>query len=164
MTATASIDAIEWLRQQVEAAVDGLRTMLTEMVNLLRSSELDAICGAGYGPGPPGPKPTSSCGRGMQAGGLLRFFGSCGPRPRPGTLPGPVRELIPSRLALRSNVSRKRLDRSAQSIAVTVATPRLQRLDRVRDELGGRGAGREVPLVAAGPVPYEHSVLSLARD
>ena len=49
MVATASIDAIEWLRKQVEAAPDGLRTMLTEMVNLLMSSELDAVCGAGYG-------------------------------------------------------------------------------------------------------------------
>ena len=49
MAATASIDAIEWLRKQVEAAPDGLRTMLTEMVNLLMSSELEAVCGAGYG-------------------------------------------------------------------------------------------------------------------
>ena len=49
MAATASIDAIEWLRKQVEAAPDGLRTMLTEMVNLLMSSDLEAICGASYG-------------------------------------------------------------------------------------------------------------------
>jgi len=49
MAATASIDAIEWLRKQVEAAPDGLRTMLTEMVNLLMSAEVDALCGAGYG-------------------------------------------------------------------------------------------------------------------
>ena len=49
MAATASIDAIEWLRKQVEAAPDGLRTMLTEMVNLIMSAEVDAVCGAGYG-------------------------------------------------------------------------------------------------------------------
>jgi len=33
----------------VEAAPDGLKAMLTEMVNLLMSSELEAVCGAGYG-------------------------------------------------------------------------------------------------------------------
>ena len=49
MAATTSIDAIEWIRKQVEAAPDGLRAMLTEMVNLLMSSELEAVCGAGYG-------------------------------------------------------------------------------------------------------------------
>lgn len=49
MAATASIDAIEWLRKQVEAAPDGLRAMLTEMVNILMGSEVDTICGAGYG-------------------------------------------------------------------------------------------------------------------
>src|SRR5512146_2086955 len=49
MAATASIDAIEWLRKQVEAAPDGLRTMLTEMVNLLMSAEIAGVCGAGYG-------------------------------------------------------------------------------------------------------------------
>jgi transposase-like protein len=49
MVATTSIDAIEWLRKQVEAAPDGLRTMLTEMVNVLMGSEIDAACGAGYG-------------------------------------------------------------------------------------------------------------------
>jgi len=49
MAATASIDAIEWLRKQVEAAPDGLRTMLTEMVNVLMNAEVDAVCGAGYG-------------------------------------------------------------------------------------------------------------------
>jgi len=40
-----------------------------------------------------------------------------------------------ARAPLRWNVSRERLDRSAQGIAVTVVTPRLQRLDRVRDEI-----------------------------
>jgi putative transposase len=49
MAATASIDAIEWLRKQVEAAPDALRTMLTEMVNLLMTAKVDAVCGAGYG-------------------------------------------------------------------------------------------------------------------
>ena len=49
MAATASIDAIEWLRKQVEAAPDGLRTMLTAMVNVLMSAEIDGLCGAGYG-------------------------------------------------------------------------------------------------------------------
>jgi transposase-like protein len=49
MAANASIDAIDWLRRQVEAAPDGLRTMLTEMVNLLMGAEIDAVCGASYG-------------------------------------------------------------------------------------------------------------------
>lgn len=49
MAATASIDAIEWLRKQVEAAPDGLRTMLTTMVSALMSAEVEAVCGAGYG-------------------------------------------------------------------------------------------------------------------
>jgi len=49
MAATASIDAIEWLRKQVEEAPDGLRTMLTEMVNVLMGNEVDAVCGAAYG-------------------------------------------------------------------------------------------------------------------
>jgi putative transposase len=49
MAATASIDAIDWLRKQVESAPDGLRTMLTEMVNVLMNADIDGICGAGYG-------------------------------------------------------------------------------------------------------------------
>jgi hypothetical protein len=49
MVATASIDAIEWLRKQVEAAPDGLRAMLTQMVNLLMNAEVEEVCGAGYG-------------------------------------------------------------------------------------------------------------------
>ena len=49
MAAPASIDAIEWLRKQIEeSAPDPLKTMLVEMVNLLMSAEVDAICGAGY--------------------------------------------------------------------------------------------------------------------
>jgi hypothetical protein len=50
MAATASIDAIEWLRKQIEeAAPDPQKTMLTEMVSLLMSAEVDAVCWAGYG-------------------------------------------------------------------------------------------------------------------
>lgn len=49
MAASASIDAIDWLRKQVEEAPDGLKTMLTEMVNVLMGAEIDAVCGAGYG-------------------------------------------------------------------------------------------------------------------
>ena len=49
MAAAASIDAIEWLRKQIEeSAPDPLRAMLVEMVNLLMSAEVDAVCGAGY--------------------------------------------------------------------------------------------------------------------
>lgn len=49
MAASASIDAIDWLRKQVEEAPDGLKTMLTEMVNMLMGAEIDAVCGAGFG-------------------------------------------------------------------------------------------------------------------
>jgi putative transposase len=50
MAATASIDAIEWLRKQIEeTAPDPLKTMLTTMVSALMSAEVDAVCGAGYG-------------------------------------------------------------------------------------------------------------------
>jgi hypothetical protein len=49
MAATASIDAIEWLRKPIEeTAPDPLRTMRTEMVNLLMAAEIDGVCGAGY--------------------------------------------------------------------------------------------------------------------
>jgi putative transposase len=49
MAAPASIDAIEWLRKQIEeSAPDPLRLMLVEMVNLLMSAEVDAVCNAGY--------------------------------------------------------------------------------------------------------------------
>jgi putative transposase len=49
MAAVASIDAIDWLRKQIEeSAPDPLRTMLVEMVNLLMSAEVDAVCNAGY--------------------------------------------------------------------------------------------------------------------
>ena len=46
MAATAS--AIEWMRKQVESAPDALREMLTQMVNVLMSAEIDEVCGAGY--------------------------------------------------------------------------------------------------------------------
>ena len=49
MAAAARIDAIEWLRKQIEeSAPDPLRAMLVEMVNVLMSAEVDAVCGAGY--------------------------------------------------------------------------------------------------------------------
>jgi putative transposase len=49
MAAAASIDAIEWLRKQIEElAPDPLKAMLVEMVNLLMSAEVEAVCGAGY--------------------------------------------------------------------------------------------------------------------
>jgi putative transposase len=49
MAAPASIDAIEWLRKQIEeTAPDPLRAILVEMVNVLMSAEVEAVCGAGY--------------------------------------------------------------------------------------------------------------------
>ena len=48
MAAPASVDAIEWLRKQIEeSAPDPVRAMLVERVNLLMSAEVDAGCGAG---------------------------------------------------------------------------------------------------------------------
>lgn len=50
MAAMASIDAIEWLRKQIEeTAPDPMKAMLTTMVGALMSAEVDAVCGAGYG-------------------------------------------------------------------------------------------------------------------
>src|SRR3954469_13253315 len=50
MAAPASIDAIEWLRKQIEeTAPDPLNAMLVQMVELLMSAEVDAVCGARYG-------------------------------------------------------------------------------------------------------------------
>jgi len=50
MAAPASIDAIEWLRKQIEeTAPDPLKAMLVQMVELLMSAEVDAVCGARYG-------------------------------------------------------------------------------------------------------------------
>ena len=49
MAAPASIDAIEWMRKQIEeTAPDPLKAMLVEMVNQLMSAEVDAVCNAGY--------------------------------------------------------------------------------------------------------------------
>ena len=49
MTATKKIDAMQWLRNRIEEAPDGLRDALTESVTALMSAEVDALCGAGYG-------------------------------------------------------------------------------------------------------------------
>ncbi len=50
MAAAASIDAIEWLRKEIEeAAPDPLRAMLVEMVNVLMGAEVDAVCNASDG-------------------------------------------------------------------------------------------------------------------
>ena len=49
MAAPAGIEAIEWSRKQIEeSAPDPLRAMLVEMVKLLMSAEVDAVCSAGY--------------------------------------------------------------------------------------------------------------------
>lgn len=45
----SKIDAIEWLRKQVEDAPDPLRETLGQMVTLLMGAEVDALCGAEYG-------------------------------------------------------------------------------------------------------------------
>ena len=49
MTAEGSIDAVEWLRKQVEAAPDPVREIVTEMLGKLMNAEADALCGASYG-------------------------------------------------------------------------------------------------------------------
>jgi transposase-like protein len=49
MVATSSIDALDWIRKQVEAAPDSLKEALTQMMTLLMSVEVDAVCGARYG-------------------------------------------------------------------------------------------------------------------
>lgn len=43
------IDAIEWLRKQVEDAPDPLREVLSQVVGALMGTEADAMCGAEYG-------------------------------------------------------------------------------------------------------------------
>jgi transposase-like protein len=49
MAAVASIDAIEWMRKQIEeTAPDPLKVMLVEMVNQIMSAEVEAVCNAGY--------------------------------------------------------------------------------------------------------------------
>ncbi len=48
--ASACIDAIDWLRKQIEeTATDPLNTVLTTMVRALMSAKVDAVRGAGYG-------------------------------------------------------------------------------------------------------------------
>jgi putative transposase len=49
MAAEASIDAVEWLRKQVEIAPDPVKELLTEMLGMLMDAEADALCGANYG-------------------------------------------------------------------------------------------------------------------
>ena len=49
MTAKTNIDAIEWLRKQMEQAPDGLRNTLGEVAQLLMEADADAACGAGWG-------------------------------------------------------------------------------------------------------------------
>ena len=49
MTATKKIDAMQWLRNQIEEAPSGLRDALAESVKALMNAEADALCGAEYG-------------------------------------------------------------------------------------------------------------------
>jgi putative transposase len=49
MTATKKIDAMQWLRNQIQEAPTGLRDALTEAVKVLMDAEVDALCGAEYG-------------------------------------------------------------------------------------------------------------------
>jgi putative transposase len=50
MTVSSNIDAVAWLRKQVEEdAPDPLRSALREMVNALMNAEASSVCGAGYG-------------------------------------------------------------------------------------------------------------------
>ncbi len=46
MTAEGSIDAVEWLRKQVEAAPDPVREIVSEMRDMLMNAEADALCGS----------------------------------------------------------------------------------------------------------------------
>jgi len=49
MAAKDTIDALEWLRKQIEQAPDPLREVLNEVVTAIMGAEVDAICGARYG-------------------------------------------------------------------------------------------------------------------
>jgi transposase-like protein len=49
MTATKKIDAMQWLRNRIEEAPEGLRDALTESVAALMGAEVDTLCGAEYG-------------------------------------------------------------------------------------------------------------------
>lgn len=47
--ANHNIEAIDWLRKQMEAAPDGLKELLSEMAMRLMDADVEAQCGAGYG-------------------------------------------------------------------------------------------------------------------
>jgi len=47
--ATTNIDAIDWLRKQMDTAPDGLKELLSQMAMTLMDAEADAACGAEYG-------------------------------------------------------------------------------------------------------------------
>ena len=49
MTAVPTIDAMDWLRKQVEGAPDAMREALAAMLMTLMNAEVDSICGAEYG-------------------------------------------------------------------------------------------------------------------
>jgi transposase-like protein len=49
MTANNKIDAIGWLRKQLEQAPDPIRAALAEVIMALMNAEADAMCGASYG-------------------------------------------------------------------------------------------------------------------
>jgi len=49
MTANPNINAIEWLRKQLEQAPDALRSTLGEAVQLIMEADADAACGASWG-------------------------------------------------------------------------------------------------------------------
>ncbi len=49
MTANNKIDAIGWLRKQLEQAPDPIREALAEVIMALMNAEADAMCGASYG-------------------------------------------------------------------------------------------------------------------
>ena len=49
-----TMDVSGWLRKQLEeASPDLLRAMVKEFARALMSADADAVCGAGYGEGPP---------------------------------------------------------------------------------------------------------------
>jgi putative transposase len=47
--ATTNIDAIDWLRKQMDTAPDGLKELLSQMAMTLMDADADAACGAEYG-------------------------------------------------------------------------------------------------------------------
>lgn len=49
MTAVPNIDAMGWLRKQIEVAPEGLQEALQGTLEVLMNAEVDALCGAGYG-------------------------------------------------------------------------------------------------------------------